>query len=245
MQNNNFYNITKKRILMFFSITAFILYSVYSFLLAPLYVYLSTNILYSHTALPELVEFIYTACELAVFFIGFACIIYFIYAFGAKKSLPIVLVYSLFTLYKLLANFAMSLITGMITSTDDISMAAYTGLSYLIIELFVLALLFFIFFLIFKKSSSCRNLIPFSHMIDFKNPLQKAALAAAAIISAFKIVSRIIYDFFYGAPQSLSDFLWMVGYYTSDIFIGVIAYFTIIYFLLHFDSKAGKAKETR
>lgn len=245
MENNNIYNLLRKKILMFFSVSAFILYSIYSFLLAPLHVYLSTNVLYSATALPELVEFIYTACELTVFFMGFACIIYFVYRLGAKKSFSMLLVYSIFTFYKLCTNFSMSLIMGMMSSADDISMAALTGLTYLIIELFVLALLFFIFILIFKKAPSRKNLIPFSHMIDLKNPLQKSALAAAVIISAFKIISRIIYDFFYGAPQSLSDFLWMVGYYASDIFIGVIAYFVIIYFLLHFDSKAEKLKENR
>ena len=44
------------------------------------------------------------------------------------------------------------------------------------------------------------------------------------ILSAVKIVSRIIYDLSYGAPDNAKEILTMVIYYFSDVLICVIFY---------------------
>ena len=56
------------------------------------------------------------------------------------------------------------------------------------------------------------------------------------------IISRIIYDFSYGAPGDIGDLLWMIAYYTTDVLIGVAGYFVMLYIVrrLTLSSKTTK-----
>jgi len=64
-----------------------------------------------------------------------------------------------------------------------------------------------------------------------------SSLKLAVMISGIKIVTRVISDLYYGAPESLAEGLIMIAYYTSDLLNGVIFY-TILWFLFsHINKK--------
>ena len=78
---------------------------------------------------------------------------------------------------------------------------------------------------------------PFSSLLSLKNPLQKCAFWSGVWITAFKMASRLIYDFSYGLPTSLTDALWILIYYLLDLFTGFAVCLLITYLLMSFDSR--------
>ena len=70
--------------------------------------------------------------------------------------------------------------------------------------------------------------LPAKKIYSKKNALQVSALCAGGILSAVKIVSRIIYDIDYGAPESLIEVCSMVLFYSLDVLVAIISYVIII-----------------
>jgi hypothetical protein len=63
------------------------------------------------------------------------------------------------------------------------------------------------------------------------DPLRFSALLVALLMGVIRIIGRVIYDIGYGAPTDLIDILWMILYYSLDVFIGVACYFVLLYIL--------------
>ena len=58
---------------------------------------------------------------------------------------------------------------------------------------------------------------------DFKLPAQKTLFWAILLPCAIRILSRIIYDIFQGAPQGIVDLVGMIVFYLFDVLIFFIA----------------------
>ena len=78
---------------------------------------------------------------------------------------------------------------------------------------------------------STEEVYPFGKCFSKTNPLQACFLKNAILFSASKILSRLIFDLDYGAPEGLGDLLLMFFYYLSDLIFGLIFYlFCILIF---------------
>jgi hypothetical protein len=60
------------------------------------------------------------------------------------------------------------------------------------------------------------------------------------LILLIKLVTRVINDISYGAPESVEEVLIMVLYYLSDIIYGAVAYLISIFVISQFYEKIKK-----
>ncbi len=79
-----------------------------------------------------------------------------------------------------------------------------------------------------------RQIYPYQGAFKKSNPLQKAGLLTSVIFSALLVLSRLIYDFSYGAPESTAEILQMIVGYASDIIAGILVYIFILLFSVPF-----------
>ena len=70
-----------------------------------------------------------------------------------------------------------------------------------------------------------------SKFFDFKLPTQKTLFWAILLPCTIRILSRIRYDIFYGAPQGIVDLIGMTIFYLFDILIFFIAYLLAMMFI--------------
>ncbi len=75
-----------------------------------------------------------------------------------------------------------------------------------------------------EPSALFPSFYPFQKKYSKKNPLQVTALLVGMILSAVKVLGRIIFDINYGAPEDFSEALLMAGYYCYDLLLGVFFY---------------------
>lgn len=91
-----------------------------------------------------------------------------------------------------------------------------------------------------------REVYPYRHPFSKSNPVQKSGLLISVIFSALLVISRLIYDFSYGAPESSSEIIQMVVGYTADIASGILAYgFILLFSVLFFKGLKAEAKPKR
>lgn len=83
---------------------------------------------------------------------------------------------------------------------------------------------------------------PFQKIFSKRNPLQTCLLKISLLFSASKLLSRLIFDLGYGAPEDAREALIMLLYYLSDLIFGVVFYiFCILIFHIIF-AKLKKQK---
>jgi hypothetical protein len=84
------------------------------------------------------------------------------------------------------------------------------------------------------------HVFPYRSLFSFINPLQNIALKGGILLSATKILTRLIYDVQAGAPRSLADLLWIITYYASDILIGISFYAIALLLFTLYDKRDQK-----
>ena len=123
------------------------------------------------------------------------------------------------------------------TFADDL---LYALLEVLLALLLIGLAILFIWLLLLRKKAKIRcEYIPFRKVFDLCNRLQVTLLILAAIPSAVRLISRVIYDAFYGAPQNTADLLWMIFFYFADL-LSVFAGYLFLFLLI---SRMESAKE--
>ncbi len=75
-----------------------------------------------------------------------------------------------------------------------------------------------------------RQIYPYQKAFKKSDPLQKTGLLTSVIFSVLLVLSRLIYDFSYGAPESTAEVMQMVVGYASDIIAGILVYIFILLF---------------
>ncbi len=229
-------------------------------ILARIYVICCSDIVLMYTAWPEVLEILTNILECAIYGIAYAYLIYATYKFPDGGLSPFVLVYFSSVLFKYIANYLVTWIT------DTGMSASYLieNLSYILIytamELAQAGLVLLITYFtmrtyhrfISRQIQIAKNIpggqeittrtyvFPITKLFSLQNPLQKCAFLSGAMVSAFKIVSRLIYDISYGWPTSVVDALWMITYYMFDLFVGFAVCLLITYLLIQFDHDEQK-----
>ena len=77
----------------------------------------------------------------------------------------------------------------------------------------------------------------FNKLYSRNNALHRSALCVAVVISAIKLISRMVFDIGYGLPDGMTDLLWMVAGYASDLLSGVIVYLISIFLIKKLHNK--------
>lgn len=239
---------TKRTHLMMLAVT-FGLYAILSFGFTLLLQYANTDIVLYASVLPEALAILIELTEILIYAFGFSLMI------GASFSgfsLPSVLglggILSCACIFRRLCDLAVILIVFQELGIEDL----IESTTYLLLDLI---LIWIILWLIRwqlaryarKKSdlikgsalfssdspspSDLSDFFPFQRIYSKKNPAQTCILCIAVIRSAVKIISRIIYDIDYGAPEGFGEVVTMAVYYCSDLLIGVIFYALATLFL--------------
>ena len=180
---------------------------------------------------------------------------YSVFKFSLVGSVRIIIIYCVAVFLKYAANLGITLIfDGKVSAETVVYVLAYFALDSII--LLAIALITASTFkkynerrAITKKANNAigkatlsveEELFGGNRLFVLSNPLHRSALFTGIILSAIKIVSRILFDIAYGAPKTLSDALWMIAYYISDILIAIIVYAISLYMFTHFNEKEQK-----
>ncbi len=213
----------KTKLIKFITLSSLIFSAIYIVLCAAYNLILS-DIVYSASVLPIAVELLVALCDLCAYGVCFSILIYSIYRSGVKSSMPILLIYSGVLLIENLLNITLEhVIFGTGWQIDGL---IYVLIIWLFEVLLALAVLLIARFSLKNKKDKD---ITFNKLYSKENPLQLAALIVALLISAIKVISRLIFDIGYGAPADIVDLLWMLAAYSSDIISGGIVYIVSIF----------------
>ena len=203
---------TKKGLLIF-TLIASLLSAVLYLALSAAYALTVSNILYLSGVLPVIIEVFVWLFGLLSYGVIFSLLIYSVFLFGAKGALPQALIHCAILLFiKNLANTVIqSWILGIHTTFPDLLLPLANAL-------LDIALVFVVILIAHVKQKKGRK------TTDRTAALRPTAFLVAIIISATKLVSRIVYDLGYGAPSDLNDLLNMLIGYTSDLSIIAIIF---------------------
>ena len=213
-----------------------------SLLLAFIYSSVSNNIVYMYSALMYVLEIGLELLDIAVYAVAFGFFVFAAQQYGFANSIPFFVSYAALTAARRLLSLVLELLfAGAIDASDFVSIGVY-----FVLDMLTLGVVLVIVAYEFGKYGKYLNewnkaqrdrgkeqlppaLYPFEKLYGRTNPLQVCALKIGILLSSAKILSRIIFDVFYGTPTSLSEALIMVVYYLSDILIGLLIYAAMLW----------------
>ena len=189
------------------ALVVFGIYVIYACVLAPLYQFLSADIVLSDTILWDIVDVFFNLFEILGISACFAFLIYGIYRYSAKKCLPLYILIGGALLFKYAASLiAISIIGGSLDLTADFT----SFLASLLIEIAELALLIFLSHRwITSRQDEERKLknaaatlgkefaprvefFPFRKLFSRINPLQRAAFWSMLAVAVLRLISHVI-----------------------------------------------------
>ena len=239
--NNNFLNdntkATRKRLRLCVILTTLVLFGLSCFLLSPLYVSLSSNIVYSDSLITDLINLVNNIFYIAVYAVCFSAFIYSVYKCTARRTVSLVIVYCVAVLLRYIANVVVQTFTdGVFPMFEDL----YPTLLAYLFDLITAFAVLLIAHLCIKEihiSKTSKACLPFDKLYTSTNPLQKASLLTGVLLASIKVLTRVIYDIGYGAPTSILDLLRMIVYYLSDVLICAVIYFVSLLLIMYFEKK--------
>ena len=223
-------------------------FSLYAGVLAPLYVQLSSDVAYSQW-LCQVVFWAWETVDLLMFFWAYAATAYTWYRGGLKPAVGLAGIYGGLVLYKYAANFVIgSLVDGAFPSWES-----FVALDLPIIggeiawELGQYALIVLLAALILSKSRKEKaQLFPFARTVDMTNPMQRWALSSAVVVTVIRWAMHLLYQLTLLVKQNRSEGWLVISVdLVSDLLIGVIAYFAMVFILSTLDrmDQSGQKKE--
>ena len=211
------------------------------------------DVLLAATALPPVTQTLYLAVELIAFFIVYAFVIFAAFRCGIKQTLVLCSVYAALTLtrhvallfieYSVYRISSVGLWTRISLQLGNVALELLQ-LGVILLPTVMLARSFDKSYAVIRSGSerlglSCPTreslLYPRGKSCLSKDFIRRSALIAAAVVCVTRVVSRLLYDIAWGAPSDVVDALWMVAYYTLDILVGVLSYFTILLVIRRLD----------
>lgn len=239
--------LSHKRLLLFFCLACALLYIIYALALAPLYSSVSSDIMFKDTPLPFALRILLDITDVLVFAAAFASITYACFRFSVGRAVLFSVIYLGLTVFRHALSFVMEFVDSSYIGLEDwISFGIYFAAEILIVTVVLFIAVYqrgkYGRFLNAARLSpkNAEPLLPFKKVYSKDNPLQICLLMQALLISAMKMLTRIISDIIYGAPTSVSEALVMVIYYLSDVLNGVIFY-AAVYFIFDKISKKETA----
>lgn len=215
------------------ALVIFGIYAIYSCVLAPLYQFLSTDIILSDTIWWDIVDFFFNLFEVLGIAACFGFLIHGIYHYTAKKCRPLYILIGGALLFKYAASIiAISIVGGSLDLTMDFT-------SYIVSFMIEIAELVLVIFLSHRwitmlQSENQRmtaaaatlgqeftprgEFFPFRKLFCRNNPLQSTALWGMIAVTAFRLVSYLIGEIAFS----------LVGYGFSAKDIPIVALYALL-----------------
>ncbi len=233
--------LTRNAALLLFGIALF-----YAAVCTPLYQILVSDVLWSETPLPLLLDLVMTLANYAFYWIAFAYTAYLICRFGLREAVPMIAVYAGTTVFLYSANLLAGYLIGFSAWEDFVG----DELPYLLLNIFfnlVLMSLAVLFAALYERKQNAEktkltDVLPFSSLFSFEKGMPRLSWLIACVPAAAQLLSRIRYDISYGAPRGWLDLLWMVVYYCSDLLSVLLGYLATVWIWNHIALKESEAK---
>lgn len=203
-------NSTRKKLFLYLLISITVLFSLISLVLSPLYTVATSNIAYMYSLLPSIILILTDMLNFLAMVISFSIIVYTIIKFGMRTSSSFVLTYIIACFLKYTLDMLLSYL--ILKRVDVYTIVNSVGAFF--IDLLLILIAAFIAYARYKKDRS----------------LKSAAIGCSILVATSKVISRAIYDISMGPPTDVTDLIWMIVSYASDLIIGVI--FLIFTFLI-------------
>lgn len=228
-------------------------------IVSPIYTQISADVTYVGSVLPDILSYIVLLLDIIFASAQYASVIIAFILFPASSSRRAVRLICIgATVTRCMLNLLASVITDGADFVDGLPVTAL----YIALETLQLYLVVLISWLVcgeaVKRFSLLRaasrrlgspgynwaeQIYPYHKIFSKSNPLQKSAALASAVYSVLLIISRLIYDFSYGAPQNTSEILQMIAGYSTDILSGIFVYGLILLFSFYFFRMLSRTSE--
>lgn len=207
----------------------------YCLVCTPISILASGDVLIAETLFPTVWDLFQTLISFLIYWIAIAFLIRFSHAFGAKGSLPLFGFYGLAALIRYLGSLLVgSLMTNEISDKEIfLENLLYSGLDILLDFVQITLIFLLVSFLLLRESTakSRNNLFEKLNWLHSLNRLNGTVLAAVAVPSSFRLISRIIYDIDWGKAENTADLLWMIFFYLADVITIVCGYFAVVFLI--------------
>lgn len=224
-----------------------------SFIYTPIYLLLSSNVLWRNSIFLFLwTEVIATLADFAFYWGSFAFLIYIYLRFGKSEIKPFAVISAIAIVARYLlttiVDFALMSFPGWdVLFGEELPSMLFTVLMDALQMLGVLLLAEFCcrrpLMQKGRGEGIMQELFPLEGLFNLKNPLSKLCFFSALIPSGVKLLSRLYYDiFFWGLPQDAEEWILVITYYIGDIATLLIGYFVLLYLVQAFWSAENKRK---
>ena len=246
----------KGKLFVFLSLLCLLPVLLNTLIIVPIYASLESNVLYHGSLVSVLIKYLQDFFDLCAFSSSYALLIFSALLLERKQTATVVIFYSVtFVLQIPLKILINALIYGSLGNDLEIVMDVVYLSVYFALQMLQLLAVYIItnidsgkfkFYAAslddpkVKSRIEEKKILPLSRLIDWNNPLQRSAIKMSALILAIKLITRIINDISYGAPESLGEVLIMIVYYLSDLIYGAVAYFIAIFVISRFYESVKK-----
>ena len=228
----------KKRLMFYIILSTAILFGISCFLLSPLYVIMSSDVLFQGNILIDLINIFNQISYILVYAVCFSTIIYSLYHFNTKSSILLIAVYCIAVLLRYIINIIVqAIIDGAFPLITELSPVLYNYILELITVFGVVVIAHLVFYTKKDEKKGRKKFLPFSKFYSHSNLLQRSSLYVGIFLAILKIITRIVYDLGYGAPTDIYDLLRMITYYISDLLICLIIYLLSLLVIINIDKK--------
>ncbi len=218
-------------------------YSVNCFVIPSIIYELDSNVLYSDTPIPILLDYLNRSIELLAISFSYAVMLCLIFCSGVKAARPVLSVFTAAAVYKYLANTVMSWIdAGSIPSSfawDIVNILFFATLEFLqILVIYYITkgiICRYTDMLAIKKKSGIEVecVYPFKRLYDKGNCLLHSALICAVTTFAVKLGGVLLSDIWsiiaYGFPNEAVTWLLMLVSYASMTLFGAVVYIAVYF----------------
>ncbi len=216
------------------------LFALLSLVLAPLYVYTSSDFTVSVTAIPELLEAVIDFIDILAFALCYSLVIFAAVIYSVRKAASLSVVYIAACVIRRALDLLTTYLTYNYIEGLDVASVIFSVIMESAQVLLVLLLASRAANSYYMRRASLKkaahqlgsqinvDTIEFSKVYSRENPMHLVMLASGIMLSVIKLLSRIRYDVFYasvyGAPSTASEIIVMIVYYFFDIFVCVAFY---------------------
>ena len=248
MQNLLFDEVSIKRIKKYFLIFALSCVGFISIVYTPVYLLLSTNVVWRSSVLLFLwTEVIGPIMDFSFYWGSFAFLIYIYLRFGKKQIKDFAIIYASAVAGRYFITMAVNFLLMSFPGWDIFFGEELPGAFFTIAmdALQMLGVLLIAEFCCRRPLMSSKtyqkgaegeemmgDLFPIGEIFNLKKPLSKLCFFASLIPSGIKVLSRLYYDiFFWGLPTDAGEWLLLATYYIGDVATLFIGYFVLLYLL--------------
>ena len=236
----------KKRLTVHLAVWLFAIALFYAAVCTPLSRFVLSDVLLSDTLLPFLLDALLLFCNYLFYWIAFAFLLYALFRFDLKDCVPHLAIYAGAVVFRYLANqIADFCVFGFPTINEFFSLYLPYCLLDVFLDLVQMGIAVWIVMTLKNAATFPDKLIvtelPVTKLWDMNKRVLRAAILISAVPAAFRLVSRVIYDVWYGAPQGLADLLWMIAAYLFDLVCVLLGYLVLVLLLNRFFLAEKKA----